>query len=57
MIGINIEFQFQETHLVLGGGMNKYGHGDITGVSGVNFWTNFKKTTAARIFTRMKKYF
>jgi len=30
------------------GGWNesKYGHGDITGKSGVDFWTNLKKVTA-----------
>ena len=45
MIELILVFQFLRA--VFGGwNESKYGHGDITGQSGVQFWTNLKKVTA-----------
>lgn len=47
MIGINIGVPVPREPYSFGGwNESKYGHGDITGRSGVNFWTNLKKVTS-----------
>jgi malonate-semialdehyde dehydrogenase (acetylating)/methylmalonate-semialdehyde dehydrogenase len=47
MIGINIGVPVPREPYSFGGwNESKYGHGDITGESGVRFWTNLKKVTA-----------
>ena len=47
MIGINIGVPVPREPYSFGGwNESKYGHGDITGKSGVHFWTNLKKVTA-----------
>ncbi|MBH08778.1 MAG: methylmalonate-semialdehyde dehydrogenase (CoA acylating) [Candidatus Marinimicrobia bacterium] len=47
MVGINIGVPVPREPYSFGGwNESKYGHGDITGKSGVNFWTNLKKVTA-----------
>ena len=47
MIGINIGVPVPRDPYSFGGwNESKYGHGDITGKSGVEFWTNLKKVTA-----------
>ena len=47
MIGINIGVPVPREPYSFGGwNESKYGHGDITGRSGVDFWTNLKKVTA-----------
>lgn len=47
MIGINIGVPVPREPYSFGGwNESKYGHGDITGKSGVDFWTNLKKVTA-----------
>jgi malonate-semialdehyde dehydrogenase (acetylating)/methylmalonate-semialdehyde dehydrogenase len=46
MIGINIGVPVPREPFSFGGwNESKYGHGDITGRSGVDFWTNLKKVT------------
>jgi len=60
MIGINIGVPVPRDPFSFGGwNESKYGHGDITGVSGVNFWTNLKKTTSRwpESSQEWKKYF
>jgi len=47
MVGINIGVPVPREPYSFGGwNESKYGHGDITGKSGVEFWTNLKKVTA-----------
>ena len=47
MVGINIGVPVPREPYSFGGwNESKYGHGDITGKSGVDFWTNLKKITA-----------
>ena len=47
MIGINIGVPVPRDPYSFGGwNESKYGHGDITGQSGVQFWTNLKKVTS-----------
>ena len=47
MVGINIGVPVPRDPYSFGGwNESKYGHGDITGKSGVEFWTNLKKVTA-----------
>ena len=47
MIGINIGVPVPREPYSFGGwNESKYGHGDMTGKSGVQFWTNLKKVTA-----------
>ena len=47
MIGINIGVPVPREPYSFGGwNESKYGHGDITGRSGVDFWTNLKKVTS-----------
>ena len=47
MIGVNIGVPVPREPYSFGGwNESKYGHGDITGRSGVDFWTNLKKVTA-----------
>ena len=47
MVGINIGVPVPREPYSFGGwNESKYGHGDITGKSGVGFWTNLKKVTA-----------
>ena len=47
MIGVNIGVPVPRDPYSFGGwNESKYGHGDITGKSGVGFWTNLKKVTA-----------
>jgi malonate-semialdehyde dehydrogenase (acetylating)/methylmalonate-semialdehyde dehydrogenase len=47
MIGINIGVPVPREPFSFGGwNESKYGHGDITGKSGVDFWTNLKKVTS-----------
>ena len=47
MIGINIGVPVPREPYSFGGwNESKFGHGDITGRSGVSFWTNLKKVTA-----------
>ena len=60
MIGINIGVPVPREPYSFGGwNESKYGHGDITGKSGVQFWTNLKKVTARWPETEepWKKYF
>ena len=60
MIGINIGVPVPRDPFSFGGwNESKYGHGDITGVSGVSFWTNLKKTTSRwpESSQEWKKYF
>ena len=60
MIGINIGVPVPRDPFSFGGwNESKYGHGDITGKSGVQFWTNLKKVTARWPETEepWKKYF
>ncbi|SVB17369.1 uncharacterized protein METZ01_LOCUS170223 [marine metagenome] len=46
MIGVNIGVPVPREPYSFGGwNESKYGHGDITGRSGVDFWTNLKKVT------------
>jgi malonate-semialdehyde dehydrogenase (acetylating)/methylmalonate-semialdehyde dehydrogenase len=46
MIGINIGVPVPREPFSFGGWKNsKFGHGDITGVDGMNFWTQAKKVT------------
>ena len=46
MVGINIGVPVPRDPYSFGGwNESKYGHGDITGKSGVEFWTNLKKVT------------
>ena len=47
MVGINIGVPVAREPYSFGGwNESKYGHGDITGKSGVEFWTDLKKVTA-----------
>ena len=47
MVGINIGVPVPRDPYSFGGwNESKYGHGDITGKSGVEFWTNLKKVTS-----------
>ena len=47
MVGVNIGVPVPREPYSFGGwNESKYGHGDITGKSGVDFWTNLKKVTA-----------
>ncbi len=47
MVGINIGVPVPREPYSFGGwNESKFGHGDITGRSGVDFWTNLKKVTA-----------
>ena len=47
MVGVNIGVPVPREPYSFGGwNESKYGHGDITGRSGVDFWTNLKKVTA-----------
>jgi len=47
MVGVNIGVPVPREPYSFGGwNESKYGHGDITGRSGVEFWTNLKKVTA-----------
>jgi malonate-semialdehyde dehydrogenase (acetylating)/methylmalonate-semialdehyde dehydrogenase len=58
--GINIGVPVPREPYSFGGwNESKYGHGDMTGKSGVDFWTNLKKVTARwRESTEAwKKYF
>jgi len=60
MIGINIGVPVPREPYSFGGwNESKYGHGDITGRSGVDFWTNLKKVTARwpESTEAWKKYF
>lgn len=60
MIGINIGVPVPSVPYSFGGWHeSKYGHGDITGRSGVDFWTNLKKVTARwpESTETWKKYF
>ena len=60
MVGINIGVPVPRDPFSFGGwNESKYGHGDITGVSGVSFWTNLKKTTSRwpESSEEWKKYF
>ncbi len=60
MIGINIGVPVPREPYSFGGwNESKYGHGDITGKSGVEFWTNLKKVTARwpESTDSWKKYF
>jgi len=60
MIGINIGVPVPREPYSFGGwNESRYGHGDITGESGVRFWTNLKKTTARwpQSDEKWKKYF
>ena len=60
MIGINIGVPVPREPYSFGGwNESRYGHGDITGKSGVRFWTNIKKTTARwpQSKEKWKKYF
>ena len=60
MVVINIGVPVPRDPFSFGGwNESKYGHGDITGVSGVNFWTNLKKTTSRwpESSQEWKKYF
>ena len=60
MIGINIGVPVPREPYSFGGwNESKYGHGDMTGKSGVQFWTNLKKVTARWPETEepWKKYF
>ncbi|MBK9039269.1 MAG: aldehyde dehydrogenase family protein [Bdellovibrionales bacterium] len=46
MIGINVGVPVPREPFSFGGvGASKYGHGDITGMSGLDFWTNLRKIT------------
>ena len=60
MIGINIGVPVPREPYSFGGwNESKYGHGDITGKSVVDFWTNLKKVTARWPESKevWKKYF
>ncbi|MEC9049431.1 MAG: aldehyde dehydrogenase family protein, partial [Candidatus Neomarinimicrobiota bacterium] len=60
MIGINIGVPVPREPYSFGGwNESKYGHGDMTGKSGVDFWTNLKKITARWPESKetWKKYF
>mgnify|MGYP001161307463 FL=1 len=60
MIGINIGVPVPREPYSFGGwNESKYGHGDMTGKSGVDFWTNLKKVTARwpESTEAWKKYF
>jgi len=60
MIGINIGVPVPREPYSFGGwNESKYGHGDITGRSGVDFWTNLKKVTSRwpESTESWKKYF
>ena len=60
MVGINIGVPVPREPYSFGGwNESKYGHGDITGKSGVDFWTNLKKVTARwpESTDTWKKYF
>jgi len=60
MVGINIGVPVPRDPFSFGGwNESKYGHGDITGMSGVSFWTNLKKTTSRwpESSDEWKKYF
>jgi len=60
MVGINIGVPVPREPYSFGGwNESKYGHGDITGKSGVEFWTNLKKVTARwpESTESWKKYF
>jgi malonate-semialdehyde dehydrogenase (acetylating)/methylmalonate-semialdehyde dehydrogenase len=60
MVGINIGVPVPREPYSFGGwNESKYGHGDITGKSGVDFWTNLKKVTARwpESTETWKKYF
>lgn len=47
MVGVNIGVPVPREPYSFGGwNASKYGHGDITGKSGVEFWTDLKKVTA-----------
>ena len=46
MIGVNIGVPVPREPFSFGGWKNsKFGHGDITGADGMNFWTQAKKVT------------
>ena len=46
MIGINVGVPVPREPFSFGGiNASKFGHGDITGVHSLNFWTNIKKIT------------
>ncbi len=60
MIGINIGVPVPREPFSFGGwNESKFGHGDITGRSGVDFWTNLKKVTSRwpESTETWKKYF
>ncbi len=60
MVGINIGVPVPREPYSFGGwNESKFGHGDITGRSGVDFWTNLKKVTARwpESTEAWKKYF
>ena len=60
MVGVNIGVPVPREPYSFGGwNESKYGHGDITGKSGVSFWTNLKKVTARwpESSEAWKKYF
>jgi len=60
MIGVNIGVPVPREPYSFGGwNESKYGNGDITGKSGIQFWTNLKKITARWPETKepWKKYF
>jgi malonate-semialdehyde dehydrogenase (acetylating)/methylmalonate-semialdehyde dehydrogenase len=60
MIGVNIGVPVPREPFSFGGwNESKYGHGDMTGKSGVDFWTNLKKVTARwpESTEAWKKYF
>lgn len=60
MVGINIGVPVPRDPYSFGGwNESKYGHGDITGRSGIDFWTNLKKVTSRwpKSTESWKKYF
>ena len=60
MVGINIGVPVPREPFSFGGwNDSKYGHGDITGKSGIGFWTNLKKVTSRwpESGDKWKKYF
>ena len=46
MVGINVGVPVPRDPFSFGGwNQSKFGHGDITGTSGLSFWTNLRKVT------------
>jgi malonate-semialdehyde dehydrogenase (acetylating)/methylmalonate-semialdehyde dehydrogenase len=46
MVGVNVGVPVPRDPFSFGGwNQSKYGHGDITGTSGLSFWTNLRKVT------------